>query len=135
MATQEQRFNAVRAIISSFQGGIPFLKFGEGDDALVLAYRKREQEIDDPECDQLFVAMTDAVYKRCVKESGGERSFIYLAYSPLAADDLDNALSATFDGLPFETMEIMPMDAAYQSIQWENSRASSERRERSRGKR
>lgn len=129
MATREQRQNAVRAIISSFQGGIPFLKFGEGEDALVLAYRKRNEEIDDPDCDQLFVAMTDAVYKRCVKESGGERSFTYLAYSPLAADDLDNALAVTFDALPYVTMEIMPMDAAHQSMQWEAAQASSKRRE------
>ena len=131
MATQEQRAKAVNAIISSFQGGIPFLKFGEGDDALVLAYRKRGQEIDDPQCDQLFVAMDDAVFKRCIKETGGERSFTYLAYSPLAADHLDDALAATFDNLPFETMEIMPMDAAYQSMQWESAQARSERRERS----
>lgn len=135
MATQEQRFKAVRAIISSFQGGIPFLKFGEGDDALVLAYRKRGAEIDDPECDQLFVAMDDAVYKRCVKESGGERSFVYLAFSPLAADHMDDALAATFDSLSYETMEIMPMDAAHQSIQWENAQVRSERRERSRAQR
>jgi hypothetical protein len=135
MATREQRFKAVRAIISSFRGGIPFLKFGEGDDALILAYRKRGAEIDDPACDQLFVAMDDAVYKRCVKESAGERRFTYLAYSPLDADYLDDALAATFDSLPFDTMEIMPMDAAHQSIQWENAQARSERRDQSRAQR
>jgi hypothetical protein len=135
MATQEQRFKAVRAIISSFQGGIPFLRFGEGEEALVLAYRRRGAEIDDPECDQLFVAMDDAVYKRCVKESGGERSFVYLAYSPLSADHLDDALAATFDSLSHETMEILPMDAAHQSMQWENAQDRSERRERGRAQR
>lgn len=122
----------MRAIISSFQGGIPFLKFGEGPEALVLAYRKRGAEIDDPECDQLFVAMDDAVYKRCIKESGGERTFVYLAYSPLEADCLDDALAITFDSLSYETMEILPMDAAHQSMQWENTQARQERRDRGR---
>jgi hypothetical protein len=132
VATQDQRFKAVRAIVSSFQAGIPFLKFGDGNDALVLAYRKRGEEIDDPDCDQLYVAMDDAVFKRCIKESGGERSFTYLAYSPLSSDYLDDALAATFDALPFETMEIMPMDAAHQTMQWEAAQSRQERRERSR---
>lgn len=133
MATTEQRIRAVRSIVTSFQAGIPFLKFGDGADALVLAYRRRGAEIDDPDCDQLYVAMADAVYKRCIKISGGEKSFTYMAYSPLSADHLDDALAATFDSLPFETMEIMPMDAAYQLMQWENAQAREERRDRARG--
>lgn len=121
LATEQQRQRAVRSIVSAFKTGIPFLKFGEGENALVLAYRRKNEEIDDPDCDETFIATSSAVFKRCLKLSAGKTTYTYLGFAPLIDDYLDDALAATFDALDPVAIEALPIDAAFQAVQWQST--------------
>ncbi len=122
---QQLKSAAVRSIISSFKEGIPFLRFGEGNEALVLAYRKRGEEIDDPDCDNLFEALQQGVFKRCLKISGDRTEFVYLYFAPLTDEYLDDALSPSLEALPPEVLETIPYDCAFQVMRWNKAQERS----------
>jgi hypothetical protein len=124
MATADQIFNATRAIRQGFDKGIPALKFGEGENALVLCRRRKGEEIE-IDNENAVEALTDAVFKRCLKVVGEARSFTYLAVAPFYPDGDD--LAVYLEGLDHETLEILPMDAAYQVMQFEAAEARQRR--------
>lgn len=128
MVEQKHQMMAARAIVQAFSKGIPFLKFGDGAEALVLAYRKTGEVIEDPDSKDCFEVLESGVFKRCIRQRGDERSYTYLRFSSLEPEQLQGALSSSFESLPFETMEILPMDAAFQSMQWEEAQSRSDLR-------
>lgn len=128
MIAQKEKDAAIRSILSAFQTGVRFLKFGEGEDALLLAYRKRGEKIHDFSCTMDFEAMQTGVYKRCLKESAGEKDFVYLYYAPLIDDYLEDALSPVFDSMEPDVVRSIPSDAAFQTMRFEQATANAAKR-------
>lgn len=128
MLTDGQIRRAARAVKNSFDKGIPFLKFGDGDDALVLCYRRKGETIESDECESDLLVHQTAVFKRCLKFSGDRKGFTFLPISHLTEDDLADALPRHLENLDFATVETLPMDAAYQTMQHEENQERSARR-------
>ncbi len=127
MPTSDQLSVAARAIRDGFEKGVPFLKFGEGDSAVILCQRRAGEEIDYPGCEDIRVALEDGVFKRYVKMSGEEKSFVFLGVAPFSPNDV--YFAHLLDDLDHWSMEAVPFDVAYQVMQFEAAQTRQAARE------
>jgi hypothetical protein len=130
MPTPQQISIAARAIRQGFDKGIPFLQFSEGENAVVLCRRRAGEEIEHPDCDFVVEAFDDGVFKRYRKQSGDKTSFIFMGAAPYSPND--DWFEHLLEGLDDLSLEVLPMDVAYQVMQFETAQARQSAREASR---
>lgn len=109
---------------------IPFLKFGDGPEALVLAYRTKGATIEDDECDMDFQALQSGVYQRFRKSSGTTETFTWMRIGFLNETDVRDALIEKLNSMTFVEIESIPLDAGWQTMQWDEAQEKSAARER-----
>ncbi|NTF17219.1 hypothetical protein G6L37_02085 [Agrobacterium rubi] len=114
--------------ISRHISRIPFLKFGEGENQLVLCYRKRGQIIEDEECDSDSEALQSGVFRRFRKISGDVEGFTWMRISSISDDEILDALIERFHSMSHVDIESLPLDAAYQVMQYEQATSRAARR-------
>jgi len=109
---------AARAIVKALRRAEgDFLKFGEGDRQVVLALRRRGEEIDDPDCDQVFQALDGGVFRRVrAVSSGGEESFRWLHIGPCLDDYLADVLRSDLEAMPREDLQALPWAFAFATV-------------------
>jgi hypothetical protein len=113
----ESSIERAASAISKYATQIPFLKFGEGADQLVLAYRKKGAVIEDEACDDDFEALQTGVYRRFQKFTGARESFTWMRISSIEEDEIRDALIERFNAMSHIDIESVPLDAAYQVLQ------------------
>jgi hypothetical protein len=119
MMHDESSIERAASAISRCAPKIPFLKFGEGADQLALAYRKKGGIIDDEACEEQFEALQTGIYRRFPKISNGREGYTWMRISSVEGDDIRDALSERFQAMSYVDIESVPLDAAYQVMQWE----------------
>jgi hypothetical protein len=117
----ESSIERAASAISKYAPQIPFLKFGEGEDQLVLAYRKKGAAIEDEACDQDFEALQTGVYRRFRKISGGREGFTWMRLCSIEEDDIRDALIERFNAMSHVDIESVPLDATYQVMQYQEA--------------
>lgn len=107
---------------------ISFLKFGEGEDQLMLCYRKRGEVIGDEECENEAEAIQSGVFRRFRKTTNGEPGYVWMRISSTDSDEIMDALEERFHSMSHVDIESLPLDAAYQVMQHEDAKAAATRR-------
>jgi hypothetical protein len=117
----ESSIERAASAISRYSPQIPFLKFGEGADQLVVAYRKKGAVIDDEACDEPLEALQTGVYRRFRKISADREGFTWMRMSSIEEDDVRDALIERFNAMSHVDIESLPLDAAYQVMQYQEA--------------
>jgi hypothetical protein len=117
----ESSIERAASAISKYAPQIPFLKFGEGPEQLALAYRKKGAVIEDDACEDAFEALQTGVYRRFRKISGGREGFTWMRMSSIEGDDIRDALIEHFNAMSHVDIESLPLDAAYQVMQYQEA--------------
>lgn len=94
-----------------------FLRFGDGDGQVVLALRRRGDEIDDPECGHVFRALEGGVFRRVrAVSSSGEETFRWLHLGPCLEDFLADVLRPDLEAMRREDLKAVPLELAFSSV-------------------
>lgn len=124
--TRQHLLNKAGSAISRTLGdGVPFLRFGDDDGAIKLAYRRPGELIDDQDCSMVYQAIEAGVFQRMTKVSDKGVDLIYLRICSL--DEMQAFLPHIAQGLSDLDVEAIPMDCAFQKMQCEDARKSAER--------
>lgn len=132
MHSETQLDRAVGSIARHLRD-IPFLTFGEGQQALKLCYRKRGEEIHDPECmqeDEAVQALQAGVFRRYRTTRDGIEGWRWMRMCSLDTQELKFSLRETLLRMTHVEIESVPLDIGWQAHQWEEIRKNEERRER-----
>lgn len=118
MATEAKINKAVAVIYRALakENPVPYFALGEGDDALVLAYRRKGGVLEAG--GEQWEALQSGVFKRCLKISGIQRGFTFLFASPLFEEDLRDALEGHLQPLDDEQLDLDLAKASMQSVLW-----------------
>jgi hypothetical protein len=117
----ESSIERAASAIARYAPQIPFLKFGEGAEQLALAYRKKGAVIEDEACDENFKALQTGVYRRFRKISGDREGFTWMRMSSIEEDEVRDALIERFNAMSHVDIESLPLDAAYQVMQYQEA--------------
>lgn len=107
------RVRACESIVSVLKKSLPFVKVGDDEGAIHLAYRRRGEVIDDPDCEVVYEALEDGVFKRFDMYRGQQHSFKWMRLGPADADFLASALDADFDQMSDLDVEAIPAGLAF----------------------
>lgn len=117
MATEVDIMAAAKAVtkgLESSQGR--FVRLGGEERPILLALRGLGEEIDDPECDQLFETLRGGVFKRFESERDGVRSFRWMHLGPCTPEFLAEALRADFEDMDERDLRAVPIEIAFNSV-------------------
>lgn len=131
MHSESQLDRAAGSIARNIRN-IPFLVFGEGDEALKLCFRRRGEEIHDPDCmaeDEAVEALASGVFRRYPSIKDGVPGFRWMRMCSPDAEEIKFSLRETFLRMTHVEIESVPLDVGWQLHQWEESSARTTRRE------
>lgn len=133
MHSETQIDRAVDAIARNIRN-VPFLQFGDGDRALKICFRKRGEEIHDSDImeeDEAAEALETGVFRRYATQRNGVSGFRWMRMCKLDRDEIKFGLKETLLGMTHVEIETMPLDVAWQAMQWEQASERIARREAS----
>lgn len=107
------RVRACESIVSALKKSLPFVKVGDDESAIHLAYRRRGEAIDDPDCEVVYEALEDGVFKRFDMYRGEQHSFKWMRLGPPDASFLASALDADFNQMSDLDVEAIPAGLAF----------------------
>ena len=112
---------AVRAVVRALWSGVPKLTlFGDTAHAMVLRQARTGDIIEDPECDEDYEALASGIYRRYrIERSGKPAGFRWMFLCK--TDDLDQHLAQAAEHIEAFEREAVAPDAAWQTIQWQDS--------------
>lgn len=121
MHSESQLDRAAGSIARNIRN-IPFLVFGEGDDAIKLCFRKRGEEIHDPDCmgeDEAVEALSSGVFRRYPSVKDGIHGFRWMRMCSPDPEEIKFSLRETFLRMSHVEIESVPLDVGWQVHQWE----------------
>jgi hypothetical protein len=112
----------VDAVICALWSGIPQLSLlNDSDHPLVLRKVRRGEIIDDPEAEHPVEALRNGIYQRCLVTRDATPSdyrWMFLC----STDDLHETLAAATGRVNPVEREAIGLDAAWQAMQWTETR-------------
>lgn len=105
---------AVRAVMVALESGRPFVRVTQ--DGPFLAIKAAGDEIDDPDCDEVYEAMQGGLFARFEVERGDVRSWRWMRLGYADRDVLAAALAPVFSTLDDDALAAVPVDMAFQGL-------------------
>lgn len=113
MATDFQIFS--NAVKNALKDGPSILRLDDENGEVVLCKRNRGEDIDDPDCDQLFEALSDGVYSRFRKISGNKEGFTWMMVCGADETSIDQYLEHSFKERSDLELAALGVQAVFQS--------------------
>ena len=117
--------NLVRGLAHALETG-RILRIGPEEDPIVLCHRSRGEEIDDPDCADLFEAIEDGVFRRLPTvtfRDGVETRIGYrwLRYCPFDQASIARTFGPAIDAMPRLDREGIALNSAWIVVQHEDA--------------
>ena len=113
MASDFQIFS--NAVKNALKDGPAILRLDDENGEIALCKRNRGEEIDDPDCDQLFEALSDGVYFRFRKTNGDNESFIWMMVCGADETSIERYLERSFKERSDPELAALGVQAVFQS--------------------
>jgi len=98
------------------------------DEEIVLCYRNTHDEIDDPECDEIFQALSPGVFRRFTVHTGDQTRFTWMRFSNLDQHELRSAFKRDFESLSDQDIEGIKVSLVFQKMKRDDAEERNERR-------
>lgn len=122
-----EHYNSMISVIqNSLEKTSGFVEVPLDDVEIVLCYRKFNEMIDDPECDEVFQALAPGVFRRFTIQTGKDIRFTWMRVSSL--DDLSSSLKRDFEGFTDQQLDAIKVSIIFQKMKSDEAKENSERR-------
>jgi hypothetical protein len=124
-----EKYNSMISVLKkTLEGTNGFVVVPVADEELVLCYRNTNDEIDDPECDELLQALAPGVFRRFTVQTGGENRFTWMRVSNIDSYDLRSSFKRDFEGLTDQDFEAIKVSLVFQKMKRDEAMENTERR-------
>lgn len=118
----------ISVLHESLQSANGLVKVPLDDSEIVLCYRNTNDEIDDPECDEIFQALAPGVFRRFPVQSGDDFRYTWMRFSNLDQYELRSSFKRDFESLSDQELESVKVSLVFQKMKRDEAEERNERR-------